>query len=178
MKQSWILLLFAVILTTSCLSVKSSGSRGAKKLFASYYSGAGSTQYFIKPLEFDSPKQDFTLLADFTFRYKDNLDSLVTVNYNLKGNQLINQVEALYLISGKDTIRMEDHLRLFKDKMRKDLATRYSSSMSLRELKAAMSNSEWRWLLETTEMSIQFACPTKTGKKIRSLEKNLFVLID
>lgn len=178
MLMRWILMLTSLLLVSSCLSIKTSGSRGAKKLFASYYSGEGSTQYFIKPISFEGREKKLQLIADFTFRYKDNLDSTVTVNYTLRGSSLVGEVEKLTVSSGNKVVLMSDHLRLFKEKSRKDLLSRFGSSMSLRDLKALMEKDQWQWKLNTGQDSIVFESNRKSSKTINALRENLFILID
>jgi hypothetical protein len=178
MKISWLLLSASLLLASSCFSVRSSGSRSAKRLFTSYYYGEGSTQYFVKPISFSDSDEDFELIVDFTFRYKDNLDSIVTVNYTIAGNSLVDDVEMLKLVSGNEEVVMSEHLRLFKDKDKNGLLSRYSTSMRLKDLNNLMDNEQWKWKLSSGKKTFVFVSNRKSRKKINSLRENLFILFE
>lgn len=177
MKPSFTIILFvSVLIIPSCLSVKPGGHKGAKKLYTSYYAGSGSSQYFIKPLAFETESGNYEMKIDFSFRYKNNLDSTVTINSTILGNRLFDDMTSVG-ISVKDTTHYFQRLQLlFKDKKGDDLLSRHTMTCSLKELNNWIQNPSWKIIVSYPEDQISFVPTTKTKKSLVKLREQLFVL--
>lgn len=174
------LLLIAIIGVTGCVSVKPSTTKSGKNLYETFYVGEEGTQYFIKPMSFESSKSNSEekLLLDFTFRYKDQIKDSTILNLSIKGNLLYKKIDRMTIKNTNTDIEIKSVELLFNEKKSKEIVSRFTTSTSLLELKELFDQSSWQVSIFTYDnKELLFQPSRKAEKSIQTLRDNVFVIM-
>ena len=169
-----IALLFGI---TGCLSSKPSGGTKAKNYFETFYVGQEGTQYYIKPLNFSSKDGKEKLFADLTFRYKDKVQDSAIVNFSIKGPNLYKSLSKMAISNGKTEFNGGKIDLLFNEKDKDVFESRFSSKVSLIELKELFEKDAWTMTIEGDQGQILFKADNKAEKAIDALNNKVFVIM-
>lgn len=155
----------------ACTGAKSANSGG--KLYKTFYAGDQGTQYFIKPLEFNSSDKS-VIRMDFTFRYTGTDTSSVTVNYSVIAPVVVKSIDSLVVHSGNTHIAMLNHSLLFNEADNNVFISRFSAKMPLTSLNALMSDQEWVVTPYAPNYNQAFDISRKSAKSLEALSTGLF----
>jgi len=161
---------------TSCMIIKPGAEKSAKSLYETFFVGEEGTQYFIKPLNFESTQKSASLHLDFAFRYKTSDKVEVIVNFGIIDNDLIKSVDSLKIEGTQTTIASSNNKLLFNEKKNESFVSRYSTTISLSELKLLMKNTNWKVTVFENNKLHSYIPTRKTKKALQKLNNNLFVL--
>ena len=171
--------IFLFFFLISCGGIKLAGGKSGKSLYETFYVGEEGMQYFIKPLNFKNEKSK--LLLDITFRHKDEVQDSATLNFSIKGQRLIKQIDKLTLFASTDnaTFSVSSHNveYIFAERDKKEFVSRFSTKVPLIELKELFEKSNWKINIKTEEISNQeYHSTSSTQKKIQTLNQNIFFI--
>ncbi|AFM05561.1 hypothetical protein Fleli_3230 [Bernardetia litoralis DSM 6794] len=166
-------------LLTSCGGIKPAGGKSGKNLYETFYVGEEGMQYFIKPLIFEN--RDSELLLDITFRHKDTVQDSATLNFSIKGKDLIKQIDSLTLSNNINNLIFSVHSAnveyMFAERIKNEYVTRFSTKMPLVEMQKLFKNSEWKANIKAEEFSTkEYVSTSSTQKKIQKLNQNIFFI--
>ena len=166
-----------------CFSCKPSGNalNSGKKLYTDFFVGGGGTQYFIKPLEFESKvgtKEE--ILVDITFRYKDEIKDSATVNFSIVGSKPYKSI-LKFILKGETISFVSDEVDLMYNERGKDgFISRFSCKLPLSVL-TEMVKSGYDWeitISDNSQTNYSYRSSKKTIKSLEKLDESLFILID
>ena len=167
---------FFVLTLLSCSTYRYSGG---KNLYTSFYIGNNGSQYFIKPLSFKGSTSQ-TMELDLTFRVKKFIldNDSVTLNYTVTSLTPVKQTDSIAITSpSKRFVIHENFNRLFIKKSKKGNHSRFSVTTNLRPLSDLFQEANWTIVVFSPQGTTTLQTPKKTGKKLFSLNNNLFELI-
>jgi hypothetical protein len=179
-KIQWMLPL-TLLLCCGCMGIKP-GKTGGKpgKHVESFYVGDEGMQYYIKPVSFHTSEKGnkSTLVPDFSFRYRPETQSMVTMNFSIFSNRAIKKLDSLHWNShhGKTTITLIELMFIEKDK--KGFHQRFTLQLPLSDVIRLLHVESTITMSHHLENMAFYARKKKTQKVIRSLHKNLFVLME
>ena len=168
-------LLGIVLFLSGCVSIKPGGVKSGKNLVETFFVGDDGTQYFIKPLLFKSETNQ-QLIIDFTFRYKDRIKDSAFVNMSFLNTEIIKNVDSLKIISGNNSMVLENVKSLFVEKIQSEYKSRYSTKGSLSDIDKLFNNNDWTILVYRQNNISRYITPKETKKKIGKLNESIFVL--
>lgn len=160
-----------IILFLGSCSVSRQSAGG---LYETFYVGEEGTQYFIKPLAFESGGSD--LQIDFTLRYLDEIIGNAKMNFTVTANDKIKSIDSLRIENHAFSISSQQIKLLFNEKSKKGNISRFSSEIPLASLSSLMESGNWIvWLHEKDKVTM-FNAQAKTLKSIQKLQANIFDL--
>lgn len=173
------LFFFTFSILISCGGIKPAGGKSGKNLYETFYVGEEGMQYFIKPLPFESKNSE--LFLDITFRHKDKVQDSATINFSIKGKDLIKQIDTLTLFTVTNNIAFSLPSSkieyMFSERQKDDYVSRFSTKMPLIEIQKLFKNSEWKAILKSKEISTkEYVSTSSTQKKIQKLNQNIFFI--
>jgi len=175
------IVVICIALALSSCSKTTSGVSSGKKLYTDFFVGDAGTQYYIKPLGFqNSVGAKEELLMDLTFRYKDKLKDSVNVNFSVIGTTPFKVIESLMLVSQEVSVTSNDVTFLFNERSKKGFISRFSTQISLQELKK-MVDAGHSWEIEIQSLNSgkkNFTASKKTIKSMYKLNQSLFILLN
>lgn len=166
-------LLAILVITSSCLSIKTGAKKTGKTLYESFYVAEGTFMYFLKPLSFESDNSN--ALFDFTFHYKKDSSSNVDVKFSLLGDKVIKQIDSLKFESANKSVTATTPVLLFNER-KKTFVSRFSSILSLPELSALFSSGDFKIDVYAGGNLMTYKVTSSTRKNIKRLNDNVFVL--
>lgn len=173
----FLLLLISAFSVSSCLSVKPSTTKSGKKYFETFYVGAAGTQYFIKPLLFQNTTPAEDLLLDITFRYRDEVKDSAIINFSIKSPIIYKTIDSLRLTTENRSITRSRFELLFNEKNKSGFTSRYSTRVSLQELKSLFDASVWNVFIYNKGQTNSYLAPQKTNKALQVVKDKVFVLM-
>lgn len=173
----FLLLIMSSLTITSCFSVKPSSTKSAKNYFESFFVGDEGTQYFLKPLEFNSKGSKGELNIDFTFRYKNQVKDSVIVNYSITGENMIKALNEAYFQNSNASFHLNNIELLFNEKKDDKFMSRFTSKCSMADLIQLFQDENITMTLTDENNQSYIFSPSKSTKKaIKSINDNLFVI--
>ncbi|MFK7776389.1 MAG: hypothetical protein AB8F94_29980 [Saprospiraceae bacterium] len=174
-----LLLAFCIFPLGGCFSVKPAAKKGARNLVETFYLGDKGTQYFIKPLLFKSVDDKSELRLDATFRYKEELSDSVALNISLIGNRSYREVELLEISNPSTKAAATEFNFLFNEVQKKNFVSRFSTKITLNDLKQLFNNAEWTIRLRAIgDNNYEFQPSKKSKKSINKIDASVFASID
>lgn len=167
-------LLLTVILT-SCFSVRPAAVKTNKKLFETFFLGDQGTQYFIKPLSFKDNSNNY-LEMDITFRYLNKIQDSATINFSIYNKALIQAIDSLSIGNHSYSVTTKEIKYLFSERSKNFYKTRFSTKISLLDLKHLFSYSDWK-ISHYAAQEFNYNTPSSVSKKIDRLTFDVFDLI-
>jgi hypothetical protein len=161
----------------SCGGMKPGGGKSGKSLYETFYVGEEGIQYFIKPLAFKD--DDSELLLDITFRHKDRVQDSATLNFSIRGSELIKQIDTLILSNSQlsSSITASNIEYLFAERTKRGYTSRFSTKLDLIHLEKLFENSDWTLNTDSKEiLRKRYISTSSTKKNIEKLNQNIFFL--
>ncbi len=171
------LILLLPLMFYSCFSIKPTATKSGKKHFETFYVGDEGIQYFIKPFLFQAEKPNESLALDFTFRYKNEVKDSATVNFSIKSTSINKNIDSLKLSSKNVEIKSDKINLLFNEKNKSDFISRFTTKLSLKEVKELFNESEWKIIIYNQDQSIKYKPHRKTIRVIQRLDNEIFILM-
>jgi len=173
------LFLCVFLLLISCGGIKPGGGKSGKILYETFYVGEQGMQYFIKPLVFES--KDSELLLDITFRYKDKVQDSATLNFSVKGKDLIKQIDTFIISTTTNdsifSVQSDKIEYMFAERKKDEYVSRFSTKMPLIEIQKLFKNSTWKATIKSKEIPTkQYVSISSTQKKIQKLNQSIFFI--
>lgn len=165
-----------LIIACGCFSVKPSSTKSGKKYFETFYVGDEGTQYFIKPISFKSEKSNEDAVLDFTFRYKSEIKDSAIVNFSIKSALIYKSIDSLK-ISNKNMEVKSDKIKLIFNEKKSSFISRFSTKLSVKEVKDLFNNNEWVLVLYSRSQTEKFSPHRKATKAISVLSDKVFILM-
>ena len=159
-----------------CTAVKPSGSSGSSKLFETFFVGEDGTQYFIKPLLFESDDSG-TLYCDYTFRYKDEVKDSVAMNFSIHHSEMTKHLDSVQVSSDEYKIVASPVKFLFNERESKLFESRFSVKFPLSQFIRLMKEQHaLNMTLYEREGERYYQSTDKAEKNIKKLHREVFVL--
>lgn len=158
----------------ACSGLKRSGSR----LYESFYVGEKGTQYFIKPITFSNQDSE-NLRMDYTFRFTNtiNASDTATINFTLRSNQLIREMDSLCIQTETNQLTIRNTKRLFMERENNQFISRFSSTSPSQFLPGLFQNTNWTITVYSENYSTSVSSDRSAKRKIERLNHNLFTLV-
>ena len=170
-----ILPLFLLSVTfSSCGGLKPAASNSGKDLYESFYAGNGTTRYFIKPLEFESGKEE--MLIDFNV--ESNEGDTATALFSIYSEEPLKSIDRIVFSNDNVEKSSQEVNKMFIELEKKNYESRYTAKIPNGALKAIFANQNWKVTVENDEKSMTFMAGRKTKKKIVTLNKAVFMLVE
>jgi hypothetical protein len=162
---------------SGCLSVKPSTTKSGKNYFESFYVGAEGTQYFIKPILLKDEKSKEDLVLDITFRYRNEIKDSAIVNFSIEGPMIYKTIDSLGLSNNTIVVKSNNLNLLFNEKNKTGFTSRYSTKISLNEIKELFSNEEWKVNIYNQNKINTFKPYGKSPKAINIIRDKVFIIM-
>ncbi len=160
-----------------CFSVKPSTTKSGKNYFETFYVGEAGTQYFINPIYFNNDALNEGILFDITFRHKNEIKDTATVNFSITSSSIYKTIDSIK-ISNKDfEIKNDKLVLLFNEKNKTGFTSRYTTKISLKQIKEIFDNGTWEIIVYSQNKSINFIPDIKTVKRINTIKDRVFILM-
>ena len=167
-------LILTLLTTSGCMGLKTSGNKGGKTYYETFFVGEQGTQYFIKPISFTNENSQVKL--DITFRYKDEIKDSATISFSILGKTVLKKINHFNISSGQNKIPLHKINLLFNEK-RKDLITsRFSGKVLLKDLHELFKSTPWEVQVNSPTLNSKYTSSKKANKVISTLQENVFVI--
>jgi hypothetical protein len=149
----------------------SSGSASGDYL--SFSVAEGVTQYFIRPLEFNSEGEEGEI--DFTFRDgKGDVDiDTVTANFTLVSTTIRKTLDSLHIATDSTDSRSLRVITLYTEAKGDMVKSRYSAKLLRSEFFKLFHNPEWKIAVYSPSGSVSYKTPASTQRTVANLYRNL-----
>lgn len=171
-----VVVVLGLLVLTGCTSIKVGGVKSGKNLFETFYVGEDGTQYFIKPLFFSNTENKDVMDMDFTFRYKNEVKDSVIVNFAIRSEKIIKQIDRLTLSNATQSIESNDVELLFNEKRKNEFYSRFSTKITMVEFNQMFENFDWKTVVVTDGASQTFEAEKKTKKSLSKLADKVFII--
>ena len=161
----------------SCLSIKPAATKSGKNYFETFYVGEEGTQYYIKPLLFKDVHSNDELVADITFRYKNEIKDSATVNISIKSQTIFKTIDSLKISNRFVLVENNKTALLYNEKKSKVFESRFTTKISLEDVAKLFKTNEWDLVINNKTKRMEFKANRKTKKVINSLRENVFVIM-
>ncbi len=170
---SYLIILTSIFVLSSCMGARMPMSGKRDKLVETFFIEKGITQYFIKPLMLKGEKKG-ALYLDFTFRDQGVPNDSATVNFSVEDENTLKKVESLSLTTSGQTASVNGITFLLTKDRGGSFESRYSSNMSLDEVKELFEHAEWQATVVNDGSAMRFSSNGKTEKAIEKLNDRVF----
>lgn len=159
---------------SSCGGVKPTASGSGKNLYESFYAGDGSIRYFIKPLELKS--EDETMLIDFNVVSSEN-DTAAAI-FSILSEGPLKNIERIAFENNTFQKEFNDVEKMFIELEKRHYESRYSAAIPNKDLKAIFADHNWTVKVTASNQTMTFTTKRKAQKKIVTLNKAVFMLVE
>ena len=164
-----------IIALQGCLSINLAGVKSSGKLYETFYTGDGGTQYFIKPLPFKNEAKE-RLKIDLTFRNGGKIEDTVIVNLSLFNKGLLKKIDSLSIDNGSFNLVIKSIHNLFREKNKDQFVERFTAIAALPGLTELFKKNKWNIRIYSQDSLIQYTTPGATQKKLGKLNNDIFSL--
>ena len=172
-----LLVITITIMFIGCLSIKPASTNSGKKYFETFYIGEEGTQYFVKPILLKNNQSKEDMLLDITFRYKNEIKDSATLNFSIRSSIIYKKIDSLELSNKVTGVKCATAVLLYNEKNKTGFTSRYSTKISLKEIKEMFSNSDWYLTIYSQNKSTKYQPEKKSINAINSIRDNIFVLM-
>ncbi len=168
-------ILFLLLATVTNCGIKPTSGGKRSALYETFYSGTdGGTQYYIKPLVYIGADNE-QLLLDITFRDGNFKADSARLNYTVITPAQLSTVELLTARSsdGNFSFTTDRVSRLFQERAKNGIQTRFTGLVSNKELLKAMISSS-AFFVGDPESKRKFEPTAKTNRQLAELRVELF----
>lgn len=151
------------------------GSNKVENLIETFFVGEAGTQYYIKPIEFESEDGD-ELVLDITFRYKDEIKDSATINFTFIRENLIKKLDVINVSDGSSEYSTTDNILLFAERIDDDFKSRFSFRIPMSELDKLMMNPNWILSLESNNEVYKYFPTSSTKDILSTINDYLFII--
>ncbi len=159
--NKFILLFLGITLVCSsaCVSLKPGAGSSGKKLYETFYVGSDGTQYFIKPIRFNSTGEDY-LDLDITFRYRDEVVDTARLNVSIYSTELFKEINSLTIRQKSFSATDEAVELMFVERDKGLYNCRYTAMLPLTELTELFAQSDWEIEIQKAGTPLLLQAPT------------------
>jgi len=151
------------------------GRTDVKDLTKTFFVGEEGTQYYIKPLAFETEEGD-ELLMDVTFRYKDEIKDSAVINFTIVLEQLVKSLGIVTISNSTTTYVVDEYELLFAEKDGDDFKSRFSIKIPMFEFDKLMKNPNWIFTLDQDDSRYRYFTTSSTAENLNILNDDLFVI--
>ncbi|GAB5523615.1 MAG: hypothetical protein Roseis2KO_14870 [Roseivirga sp.] len=169
-------LLIAMLACVSCLPVKPGATKSGGGLYETFFVGDEGTQYFIKPLEIKGEQKN-EMSLDMTFRYKNDINTSVTVNFSVISDSNLRQIDSLLVVNSQYSLSLTNADYMYSEKVKTGYRSRFSAKAGLKDVKSAFADGNWLLYLYKGPDLLKFKGDKGLAKKIASLNSEVFDLV-
>lgn len=165
------------LLFAGCISIKPAATKSGKKYFETFFAGEEGSQYFIKPISFQSKASNHKITADLTFRYKNQIKDSATVNFSIIGRTLYKSLDSI--IISNSTVKCIQHncKLLFNENRSNTFVSRFSVKCSLKDLTKLYNDEQWEIIIFAPTEKVIFTPTSKSIKAINQVNKSVFSIL-
>jgi hypothetical protein len=160
-----------------CVPTRQSSTHSGKNNFESFYGGENGMQYFIKPILLKNMGKEEYLIADFTFRHRNEPTDSVTVNFSIEGNDLHRIIDSLVISNNSISVATEKVKLLFNERGKRGYSSRFTAKVSLNDMVYLFEQRTWDYKIYRGASSTTFRPTPKSEKTISTVNTNLFNLL-
>lgn len=177
MKKNLLIKSLTVILLSLTFSSCSifGGDSNLNNLIRTFYVGEGGTQYYVKPMTFES-KDGNDMFMDITFRYKDELKDSAAINFTITSEQLIKTLDNVTISNNTSTFVTNQYELLFAEKDGDYFKSRFSFKIPMNELDKLIKDQSWKLALKNKETMLAYFSTSNTQDILKTLNDDLFVI--
>ncbi|MGB0985082.1 MAG: hypothetical protein ACPG19_13615 [Saprospiraceae bacterium] len=171
-------IIFVSVALSSCFSVKPTSQKSSKKLVETFYVGIEGTQYFIKPLTYQVEDSKEELEIDCIFRYKTKLSDSdsASINFSTYTNE---PLKSFNTVAFEKVVKTFDQVDLmFVEKDNEYFKSRFTTKVSLIELKTFFESKSKEIKVDSDKVSIQFIPKKSTKKNMNVIRRDVLELVD
>ena len=172
--RNLVVIVFVSSLLNACSLFNSNGD--IKKLTETFFVGEAGTQYFIKPLEFESENGD-EMYMDATFRYKDEFKDSAVVNFTIITEILIKKLNSVIISNDKMKYKTVDFDLLFAEKYEDDFRSRFSIKVPMTEFNKLIMNQNWMFTIDYSNGNLVYYSTSNTNTALEVINDDLFYLL-
>jgi len=172
-RKNVFIMIAAILIFSSCMGAKSGARKSGASLYETFFVGDEGTLYFIKPLSFTGAGND-ELLADFTFRYKDQIKDSVTFNFSIISNEKLKMINEVLFIAENISLKGENTTLLFNDKKGNQFISRFSGQLLFADFINVFNTGNFNVEVDNKV----YKMPSKTQQSVKKLKEKVFVLFD
>lgn len=170
------LIMVTALCLTGCFNMKPAGERGSgKSLYEAFYIGDEGTQYFIKPLAFESPDES-EILLDMTFKHKDEVRDSAIVNMSIILMEVVRDLETVTISNSSTNVVVDQLEFMFSERKKKHYVNRYSCKMPLSRVVKLFEDNTWSVTITHGGSQTSFMGTRSARKKIEKLDYQIFDL--
>lgn len=166
--------LCAVCTLAGCMSGRATSDGGGGD-YHTFFVSEGVTQYYIKPLEFESENEDMSL--DMTFRIGPGTSDSVVVNFTVEGDRILKRVDVLTIDNGMDTVSTTATRNMFTEDRSGTIFARFTNNVPRRGLLTLFQKPEWNVHLTTGDTTVTYKATGSTRSTIASMERSLLRIL-
>jgi len=157
-----------------CMSSRATSDGGGGD-YHTFFVSEGVTQYYIKPVEFESENEDMSL--DMTFRVGPGTSDSVVVNFTVEGDRILKRVDVLTIDNGTDTVSTTATRNMFTEDRSGTIFARFTNNVPRSGLLALFQKPEWKVHLMTGDTTVTYNATGSTRSTIASLERSLLRIL-
>lgn len=169
-------ILFVVLISTIISGCSLFGGRNSvNDLTQTFFVGDEGTQYFVKPLTFESDDGN-ELLMDITFRYKDEIKDSAVINFTIETDVLVKNPDLITISNNQDNFVTDKYELLFAEKEDKDFKSRFSIKIPMISLDKLIKNQNWVFTVDQGNLNFRYFSASSTEDALKILNDDLFVI--
>lgn len=170
---------FLLFLSTlgGCFSIKPSTTKSGKNYYETFYVGDAGTQYFITPIYFNNESTKEGILFDITFRHKNEIKDTATVNFSITSPSMYKNIDSIKMANKIFEIKNDKLVLLFNEKNKTGFTSRYTTKISLKQIKELFNDGTWEIIVYSQNKSITFIPDIKSVKRINTIRERVFILM-
>jgi hypothetical protein len=169
-----VIFLCSALMLGSCGGMKPATSGSGKSLYESFYAGDGTIRYFIKPLELESA--DETILIDFNVVSSKN--DTATAIFSIFSEQPLKTIDRIEFKNDSAQKVPSELEKMFIELEKNNYESRYSAAIPNKDMKSIFGDHNWKVIVESNGKKMTFTPKRKTQKKIITLNKAVFMLVE
>ncbi len=117
------------------------------------------------------------MVADFTFRYKNEIKDSALVNLSIKSALIYKTIVSLKITNKTMEIKSNKIELLFNEKINSGFVSRFTTKFSLKEIKELFKNNEWEFIIDNQSQTVKYRSHRKANRAISMLRDKVFILM-
>ncbi len=167
--------LFVAGALAGCVSGRGMSDGGGGGDYHTFFVSEGVTQYYIKPMEFESDDEDMNL--DITFRVGPATSDSAVVNFTVEGDRILKKVDVLTIDNGMDSVSTTATRNMFTEDRSGTIFARFTNSVPRSGLLSLFQKPEWKVRLKTGDTTVIYKATGSTRSTISSMERSLLRIL-
>lgn len=173
MKLKLLLLIPIIIVINGCSIF--GGSNSLDKMVQTFYVGDAGTQYYVRPIQLSTEK-DENMLMDITFRYKDEIKDSATINFTLISEELFKKIESIQINNSSHNFVSKELTLLYAEREGDNFKARFSYQCPMTNLDTLIRNPNWVVTIMNNSKEYQYLASSEAKTVLKTLDDDLFVI--